>query len=70
MRVIYTLILAIFFIVSCNNEDDIIGGGDSGSLSFSVDTLLFDTVFSTENLSKTPVILSILLIYQFFIYSY
>ena len=47
MRVIYTLILAIFFIVSCNNEDDIIGGGDSGSLSFSVDTLLFDTVFST-----------------------
>tara|TARA_Y100000589_G_scaffold91630_1_gene86238 strand:+ start:6008 stop:7501 length:1494 start_codon:yes stop_codon:yes gene_type:complete len=47
MRVIYTLILAIFFIVSCNNEDDIIGGGNSGSLSFSVDTLLFDTVFTT-----------------------
>ena len=48
MRVIIsTLILTLLIIVSCSKDDDIMGGENSGSLSFSVDTLLFDTVFTT-----------------------
>ena len=48
MRVIIsTLILTLLIIVSCSKDDDIMGGENGGSLSFSVDTLLFDTVFST-----------------------
>jgi len=48
MRIIIsTLILTLLIIVSCNKDDNIIAGNNTGSLSFSVDTLLFDTVFST-----------------------
>ena len=48
MRVIIsTLILTLLIIFSCSKDDDIMGGENGGSLSFSVDTLLFDTVFST-----------------------
>ncbi len=48
MRIIIsTLILTLLIIVSCNKDDSIIAGNNTGSLSFSVDTLLFDTVFTT-----------------------
>ena len=48
MRVIIsTLILTLLIIFSCSKDDDLMGAGDTGSLSFSVDTLLFDTVFTT-----------------------
>ncbi len=48
MRVIIsTLIFTLLIIISCSKDDDIMGGQNSGSLSFSVDTLLFDTVFTT-----------------------
>ncbi len=45
--VISTLIFLLLIITSCNKDDDILGGENTGSLSFSVDTLLFDTVFTT-----------------------
>jgi len=48
MRIIVsTLIFTLLIIVSCSKNDDIIGEENTGSLSFSVDTLLFDTVFTT-----------------------
>lgn len=45
--IISIFIFTLLIIVSCSKDDDIIGESNSGSLSFSVDTLLFDTVFTT-----------------------
>ena len=48
MRVIIsTLIFILLIVISCNKEEEIIGNSNSGSLTFSVDTLHFNNVFTT-----------------------
>jgi len=49
MKVVFSVLLAICLLVffSCKKENDILGSTNDMYLSFSNDTLLFDTVFTT-----------------------
>ena len=68
--IITTLFLALLIILSCKKDDDIIGSSNQGALTFSVDTLLYDTVFTTAIINGfilmqiMPNILNLLFIVQ------